>query len=319
MTTYGLKLMSELRDARGLVRQAEMAHDAGLGFVSISDHIHPWLSDHDHSPFAWSVLGAIAARVPDLELATGVTCPTGRYHPVIVAHAAATVATMSDRRLTLALGSGERLNEHVTGQPFPAIDLRLEMLSEAIDIIRSLQSGDYITHRGAHFTAEDVRLFDLPDEPINLVMAISGPASLEVARNGADGVMSNEPVGELLDEWTSSGGDAANTWTEVPFAWAPSVDAGLQLAHERFRFGASGWKVMSELPNPVNFDAATQHVRPEDLADSIPHGPDPGTYVEALRELIDAGFQRIAIVPVGDDTEGLLRFVTDEVLPALDD
>jgi G6PDH family F420-dependent oxidoreductase len=317
MTTYGLKLMSELRDARELVRQAEMAHDAGLGFVSISDHIHPWLSDHDHSPFAWSVLGAIAARVPDLELATGVTCPIGRYHPVIVAHAAATVATMSDRRLTLALGSGERLNEHVTGQPFPAIDRRLEMLAEAMEIIRTLQSGEYVTRRGTHFTAEDVRLFDLPDEPINLVMAISGPASLEVATNGADGVMSNEPVGDLLDEWAAAGGDAANTWTEVPFAWAPSDDEGLQLAHERFRFGASGWKVMSELPNPVNFDAATQHVRPEDLADSIPHGPDPAGYVAALQELIDAGFERIAVVPVGDDTEGLLRFVRDQVLPQL--
>lgn len=318
MTTYGLKLMSELRDARTLVRQAEQAHDAGLGYVAISDHIHPWLPEHEHSPFAWSVLGAIASRVPDLELATGVTCPIGRYHPVIVAHAAATVATMSDRRLTLALGSGERLNEHVTGQPFPAVDQRLDMLGEATEIIRALQSGEFVTRRGTHFTVEDARLYDVPDDPLNLVLAISGPASLEVAQRHADGVMSNEPVDTLLQQWSQGGGDPSNTWTEVPFAWAPTVEQGLTLAHERFRFGASGWKVMSELPNPVNFGAATQHVRPEDLAESIPHGPDPEPFVDALRELRDAGFEHVAVVPVGDDTEGLLKFLGDEVLPALD-
>lgn len=317
MTTYGLKLMTELRDARTLVHQAELARDAGLGFAAISDHIHPWLPEHEHSPFAWSVLGAVASRVPDLELATGVTCPIGRYHPVIVAQAAATVATMSDRRFTLALGSGERLNEHVTGEPFPAVDRRLEMLGEATEIIRSLQSGEFVTRRGTYFTAEDTRLYDVPDDPINLVLAVSGPASLEVAQRCADGVMSNEPVGALLDQWDQAGGDSSNTWTEVPFAWAPTEDEGLRLAHERFRFGASGWKVMSELPNPVNFDAATQHVRPEDLAGSIPHGPDPEPYVAALQELREAGFEHIAVVPVGDDTQGLLKFLNEEVLPGV--
>jgi G6PDH family F420-dependent oxidoreductase len=317
MTTFGLKLMSELRDARELVDQAQAAAGAGLGFAAISDHIHPWLPEHQHSPFAWSVLGAVAARVPELELATGVTCPIGRYHPVVVAHAAATVATLSDRRFTLALGSGERLNEHVTGQPFPAIDQRLEMLREAVEIITALQSGEFVTHRGRWFTAEDVRLYDLPDDPINVVLAISGPASLEVARDCADGVMSNEPVGELLGAWRDGGGDGANTWTEVPFAWAASEEQGLRLAHERFRFGAGGGKGMSELPNPVNFGAATQQVRPEDLAEDIPHGPDPEVYINALEVLRGNGFERIAIVPVGDDVEGLLSFLNSEVLPEL--
>lgn len=317
MTTYGLKLMAELRSARALVDQAERAADAGLAFAEISDHIHPWLPEHEHSPFAWSVLGAIASRCPELELATGVTCPIGRYHPVVVAHAAATVASMSDRPFTLALGAGERLNEHVTGQPFPAVDQRHEMLGEALEIIRDLHSGEFVTRRGRHFTVEDARIYDLPDEPMNLVVAVSGNASLRMAQDGADGIMSNEPVGDLLDAWREGGGDPANTWTEVPFAWAPTREDGLRLAHERFRFGAGGWKVMSELPNPVNFAAATEQVRPEDLADSIPHGPDPAVYVEALQHLRDLGFERIAIVPVGDDVSGLLDLLRDEVLPAV--
>lgn len=318
MTSYGFKLMSELHGAGALVEQAIRAEAAGFGFVAISDHYHPWLPEHHHSPFAWSVLGAIAARTSSIELATGVTCPIGRYHPAVVAQAAATVASMSQQPFTLAVGSGERLNEHVTGQPFPAIDVRHEMLAEAIRIIRELWTGAWTTVRGQHFTVEDARIYDLPEEPIKLAVAVSGPASLEVARSvGADGIMATDPDRGLTEGWVSGGGDPTATWAEVPFAHARTDEEGLRLAHERFRFGATGWKVQSELPNPVNFAAACEHVRPEDLAESVPHGPDPQRYVDAIDRYRDAGFERIAIIPVGDDVEGLLRLWRDEVLPAL--
>ena len=319
MATFGLKLMSELRSARTLVAHARAAEDAGLDFVAISDHYHPWLPEHGHSPFAWSVLGAVAAATTRLDLATGVTCPIGRYHPAIVAQAAATVASMTDRRFTLGVGAGERLNEHVTGARFPSVEERHDMLAEAVDIMRALWTGRWTTMRGRYFCVEDARLFDLPERPIDVVLAVSGPASLDLAHHiGADGIMATEPLASLVDGWSAQGGERARTWTEVPFAWAPTEEEGLRLAHERFRFGVHGWKVMSELPNPVNFAAACSTVRPEDVAAHVPHGPDPRPYIEAVRAFLDAGFERISIVPVGDDLDGMLRFWTDEVQPALD-
>lgn len=318
MTRFGLKLMSELRDARTLVDHARMAADGGLDFVSISDHIHPWLEDHQHSPFAWSVLGAVAATT-DIEMATGLTCPIGRYHPVIIAQAAATVASMSDRSFTLALGAGERLNEHVTGTPFPAVDLRHDMLREAIEIMSLLWTGGFQTYRGTHFTAEDCRIYDLPDTPIDVVVGVSGDASLDVARDvDAAGIMATEPDGDLVTGWGDRGGDTARTWSEVPMAWAPTAEEGLALAHERFRFAAlAGWKVMSELPNPVNFTAAASLIEPGDVADMVPHGPDPEPYAEAIRPFVEAGFTNLSLVPVGDDVAGMIAFFNEEVRPLL--
>lgn len=319
MTAFGFKLMSELHGAAALVEQAMAAEQAGLDFVAISDHFHPWIPEHEHSPFAWAVLGAVAHATDRIELATGVTCPTGRYHPAVVAQAAATVATMTPgRRFTLAVGAGERLNEHITGDPFPAVDVRHEMLLEACDIITSLWSGEWRTIRGEHFDVEDARIYDLPEVDPALVVAVSGPSSLDVAQAaGADGIMAVDADPELVDGWAERGGDRAQTWTEVPLAWASTDEEGLRLAHERFRFGLPGWRVMAELPNPVNFDAALRTVRPEDVGEVVPHGPDPERAAGAIREFASAGFRRIAIVPVGDP-EPTLRFFVDEVRPLLD-
>lgn len=319
MTRFGLKLMCELRGPRELVDHAVAAEEAGFDFVAISDHIHPWLPEHQHSPFAWSVLGAVASATDQVDLATGLTCPIGRYHPVIVAQAAATVAAMTDRRFTLAVGSGERLNEHVTGAPFPAVDLRHAMLEEAVAILQALWTGEWTTRRGPHFTVEDARIFDLPRQPIELVVGVSGKASLDLAeRVGADGIMATDPEASLVDGWADRGGDRSATWSEVPFAWAASGEEGLRLAHERFRFAAHGWKVLAELPNPVNFGAACELVREDDVADSVPHGPDAGRYVQAVQSYLDAGFDNIAIIPVGDDLAEMLRFWQQEVRPELE-
>ncbi|MEZ5138460.1 MAG: hypothetical protein R2711_06750, partial [Acidimicrobiales bacterium] len=179
-------------------------------------------------------------------------------------------------------------------------------------------SGEWTTIRGRHLTVEDARIYDLPERPVELVVGVSGPASLDLAqRIGADGIMATDPDASLVDGWAERGGARSGTWTEVPFAWAPSVAEGERLALERFRFGAPGWKVMSELPNPVNFAAACETVRPEDLAGAVPSGPDPAPYVDAVRSYLDAGFEQLSIVPVGDDLAGTIRFWTEEVRPAL--
>jgi G6PDH family F420-dependent oxidoreductase len=220
---------------------------------------------------------------------------------------------MSDGRFTLAVGAGERLNEHVTGAAWPAVDVRHDQLAEAIGIMRALWAADdgaFVTVRGEHFTAEDVRIYDRPDQPVPLVVAVSGAASLDLAAScGAEGIMATDPDPALVDGWAERGGDRAATWTEIPFAVAATEAEGLALAHERFRFGAPGWKVMAELPNPVNFDAATASVREEDLAGSVPHGPDPKRYVEATRAYVDAGFDKISFVPVGDDLDAFFAVV----------
>ncbi len=182
-----------------------------------------------------------------------------------------------------------------------------------------LWRGDFQTYRGTHFTAEDARIYDLPDTPIRMVIGVSGDASLDVADDvDADGIMATDADPDLVSGWGDRGGDVEETWSEVPMAWAPTAEEGLALAHERFRFAAlAGWKVMSELPNPVNFTAAASLLSPEDVGEKVPHGPDPQTYVEAIRSFLEAGFTNLSLVPVGDDVEGTIRFFTEEVRPLL--
>ncbi len=317
MTSFGLKLMSEFRSGAELVDHAVMAEERGFDFVSISDHIHPWLPDHDHSPFAWSVLGAIAVRTDRIGLVTGVTCPTMRYHPVIVAQAAATVASMSDGRFTLGLGAGERLNEHVTGAEFPSVDLRHAMLAEAITIMNELWTGEFVTHRGSFFDADHVKIYEHAGRPVDVVLAVSGTASLDLAtESGCVGIMAVEPDAALVTGWADRGGSTESTWTEVPLAWAPTKQQGIETAR-RFRFGMAGWDVASELPNPAHFAAATQFISDDQVDRAIPNGPDPEPYVAAIRDFHDAGFRKLAVVPVGDDVEGTLDFFESEVKPRL--
>lgn len=316
MTAYGYTLFCEGHDPRDLVRAGIEAEAAGFDDLVISDHFHPWLPEHAHSPFAWSILGALAHATERAQLATMVTCPTVRYHPAIVAQMAATVAVMSDGRFTLGLGAGERLNEHVVGRGFPAAEVRHEMLDEALDVIQALWEGNYTSHRGPHFTVEDARIFDLPPDGIDLFVAASGPESVQLSIK-AGGLCCTDPQRELVEAFTGGGGGAADTWSQIPLSWHADEQEAVRLAKERFRFGLPGWKVMSELPNPVNFDAATRFVRDDDIAEKIPCGPDPERHAEAIRQYLDAGFGHVAVAYLGDDVPGFLRFWQNELLPLL--
>jgi alkanesulfonate monooxygenase SsuD/methylene tetrahydromethanopterin reductase-like flavin-dependent oxidoreductase (luciferase family) len=263
MTQYGYSLMCELYHPNDLLSQAAKAEEVGFDFLTISDHIHPWLYSHHHSPYAWSVLGALAAQTQRVELVSLVTCPTIRYHPVIVAQKAATVAAMSEGRFHLGVGAGENLNEHVVGHGWPPASVRHEMLEEAIEIMRAMWAGGFHSHEGTHYTVHDARIYTLPDEPPPVHVAVSGAESIALS----------------VDD------DEARA---------------RRFAHERFRFSVPGWKVMSELPNPINFEAATAHVREQDVAESISCGPDLDRHAEAIRQWTDAGFDRVAVVQVGE-------------------
>lgn len=313
----GLKLMSEIRGPQELVHHAELAEEAGLGFVGISDHYLPWLEDQGHSPFAWSVLGAVAHATERVEIVTMVTCPIVRYHPVLVAQMAATTAVLSDGRFRLGLGAGEELNEHVYGGYWPAPDERHDMLEEAIEVLRLLWTGDRVVERGRWFDVDRARLYDLPDEEVPVLLAVSGEDSVELAAELADGLIATDPDATLVEGWAEQGGDPSQTWTELPCGWAPTEEEGAQVLHDRFRFSALGWPVMSEVPDERNFAQLTEDVTPSQLAEELPCGPDPERYAAAIREFADAGFEHLAAVPVGDDVAGFVEFLTDEVRPRL--
>jgi G6PDH family F420-dependent oxidoreductase len=317
MVQFGYKLMSEEHGPRALVANAVKAEEAGFDFVSISDHFHPWLEAQGHSPFAWSVLGAIAQATSHIAITTGLTCPIIRYHPAIIAQAAATVALLSENRFTLAIGAGERLNEHVTGARWPSVPERHAMLSEAIDIFRLLWKGGVHSHKAQHFEINHARLYDLPNKPIPIVLGVSGEASIALAAEKADGIMATEPKPEFIKDFKKQHGKAGSSYSEVALAYAPTEKAGLALAKERFSFSALAWSVNSELPTIDGFEAATKFIRPEDLAETIAIGPDVERHVAAVMKHIDAGFDHIALVGIGPDQDAFVKFFKEELHPRL--
>ena len=316
MVAYGYKLMSEEHGPEALVRNACRAEEVGFDFVAISDHFHPWLSSQGHSPFAWTVLGAIAARTSRAGLVTAVTCPTLRYHPVIIAQAAATLALLSGGRFTLGLGAGENLNEHVVGLGWPPPRDRQAMLGEAVDIITTLWAGDELSRDGEHFTVDRAKLWDLPESPPSIAMAAGGPKAARLAGDKGAGLVTTEPRDDLVKVHAEAGG-AGGRYAEVSVAYARSEAEAKRIAHERSRFGVLGWKVMAELPTPASFEAASRYVRVEDVAGGTPCGPDPDRYVAAVRKFVEAGFDHIVLNAAGPDQEGFLRFFEDELGPRL--
>ncbi|MFD5393408.1 TIGR03557 family F420-dependent LLM class oxidoreductase [Streptomyces sp. NPDC127097] len=309
----GYKLAAESFGPQELVRQAVLAEQAGFDFVEISDHYHPWLDVQGHSPFAWTVLGTIGAKTERIGLATGVTCPTVRYHPAIIAQAAATLALLSDGRFTLGVGSGERLNEHVTGEGFPnSVPERHARLREALEIIRLLWSGGYQSYDGRHLKLDDARVFDLPQELPEIAVAAGGPAAARLAAELGDGLFATEPTGETVEAYRRAGGDGPR-YAEVPMAWAPHARTGAQAALETSRWAMTGWKVMSELPNPTNFEAATATVREEDMLSTFACGTDPARFLEVAQPFVDAGFDRLVTHNAGPDPDGFMDFYRSEL------
>jgi len=312
----GYKLMTEAFGPKEIVRQAVAAEAAGFDFVDISDHFHPWLDVQGHAAFTWSMLGAIAARTDRIELVTGVTCPTVRYHPAVVAQAAATVALLSDGRFTLGLGSGERLNEHVVGQPFPAVQQRQAMLREAVEIIRLLWSGGYQSYDGRYFRLDDARVFDLPETLPRIALAASGEPSARLAAEHGDALFATEPKPQIVEHYVAAGGSGPR-YAEVPLSWAADERSARQAVLATTRWALTGWKVMSELPNPVNFEAATTTVTEGDVAERFACGPDPARHLEVADQFVRAGFDRLALLNAGPDPDGFLEFFRTELAEPL--
>lgn len=310
MTRFGYTLMTEQSGPKELVRYAVSAERAGFDFEVCSDHYFPWLSSQGHAPYAWAVLGAVAHATDTVELFTYVTCPTMRYHPVVVAQKAATLQILADGRFTLGLGSGENLNEHVVGKRWPTVAQRHDMLREAIQIIRELLSGELVDWKGDYFEVDSARVWDIPETPVAIAAAVSGSRSVEVFAPLADHLIAVEPNKELVDAWfdarqaTGLPGDV-RVVGQIPICWDPDHDSAVRRAHDQFRWFAGGWPVNSDLPTTAGFEGATQFVRPEDVAESIPCGPDLDSIVDAVRRYWEVGFTDIALVQIGGDSQDL--------------
>jgi G6PDH family F420-dependent oxidoreductase len=265
----------------------------------------------------WSVVGGIAQVTSRLRLGTGVTCPTIRIHPAIVAHAAATSAVMMEGRFFLGVGTGENLNEHVTGEAWPAPDERLEMLEEAIEVMQLLWQGGYQTHRGEYYDVDQARLYTLPDEPPPIAVAAAKPLAAELAGRLADALVNVAPDAETIEAFDSAGGEGKPKYGQITGCWAASTEEAAQTVREVWPNAALGGDLGYELKLPIHFEQATRDVTPEQLADSLPCGPDPERWLEEIREYQQAGYTHVYFHQIGRDQDGFLRFWRDELEPRL--
>jgi G6PDH family F420-dependent oxidoreductase len=319
MTSYGYTLMTEQSGPREIVRYAAAGEQAGFDFEVMSDHYSPWLDEQGHAAYAWSMLGAVSQVTERVELMTYVTCPIMRYHPAVVAQKAATVGLLSDGRFTLGLGAGENLNEHVVGRGWPPANVRHEMFGEAIDIISALFDGGYVNYAGDHFRVDSAKVWDLPEQRVPIGVAVSGGKSIEKFAPKVDHLIAVEPEADLVSTWDRAvRGRESRKIGQLPICWDLDRSKAVERAHSQFRWFGGGWKVNAELPGTSGFAGATQFVRPEDVADSIPCGPDVESIVEAVGEFTRAGFTDVALVQIGDENqEEFLGFAEKELLPAL--
>jgi coenzyme F420-dependent glucose-6-phosphate dehydrogenase len=316
MTTFGYWLSSEEHRPADLVRHARAAEAAGFELALISDHFHPWTSAQGQSPFVWRVIGAIGASTEKLRVGTGVTCPTIRTHPAIVAHAAATCAALMPGRFLLGVGTGENLNEHVTGARWPAPDERLELLEEAIEVMRLLWRGGEQTHRGPHYTVDHATLYTLPEQPIEIAVAAANPLAAELAGRVGDALVNTVPDADIVERYRAAGGDGPR-YGQVRLCYGEDEQRAQETVFELWRHSGLEGTLNLELPRPSDFEAAAENVTVEMAVKDVPCGPDREPVVEAVREWEQAGFDHICLHQVGPDQEGFLHFWEEELRPAL--
>jgi G6PDH family F420-dependent oxidoreductase len=316
MAEIGYFLSTEEHGPTDLVRFAQMAEHAGFRAAWISDHYHPWIDRQGQSPFVWSVLGGIAATTRDLRITTAVTCPTIRIHPAVLAQAAATMACMMPGRFALGVGSGEALNEHVTDAYWPEPSVRLDMLEEAVEVMRLLWSGGVQSHYGEHYRVRGARIYTLPDEPPPVIVSAFGDRSVKLAARIGDGWASTSPDADMVRTYAEAGG-AGVKQAGVKVCWGPDEAKSRQLAHELWPTSGVPGQLSQELAMPQHFEEASAMVTEDQVAEKIACGPDPEKHAEALRQYVDAGFDEVYVSQVGPDQEGFFEFFNAEVRPRL--
>jgi len=310
----GYALSSEEHRPSDLLRHARRAEETGFGFALISDHFHPWTDRQGNSPFVWGVLGALAEATERITFGTGVTCPTIRTHPAVIAQAAATAASLLDGRFFLGVGTGENLNEHIVGQRWPEWEVRAEMLEEAVAVIRALWSGEITSHHGRYYTVENARLYTLPERPPAIHVGASGARMAELAGRIGDGMIGTSPEQPVLDAYRQAGGDGPRSG-QLTVCWAASEAEARRTALEWWPNAAIRGNASQELPNPADFMALAKMVKEEDIAEAIPCGPDARPILDQIEQYAQAGYDHVYIHQVGPDQEGFLDFAARSLVP----
>jgi coenzyme F420-dependent glucose-6-phosphate dehydrogenase len=319
MTLIGYSLSCEEHAPVDLVRNARRAEEAGFEYALISDHFHPWIDRQGESPFVWGVLGAIAEATERLRIGTGVTCPTIRMHPAIVAHASATAAALMPGRFFLGVGSGENLNEHVHGDRWPPAKDRLSMLAEAIGLIRELWTGKLTSHRDEHYRVENARLYTVPDEPPELMVAASGGESAGLAGRLGDGLITVSPDADTVKAFGDAGGEGKPRFGQLHVCWAETEEEGRKTALEWFPNVALPGDLSQELPNPWQFEQASSLLSEDDMAEIAACGPDPELHREMIGRFEEAGCDHVYVHQIGPDQAGFFDFYEREILPGYRD
>ncbi|WP_166389707.1 TIGR03557 family F420-dependent LLM class oxidoreductase [Nocardioides ochotonae] len=311
----GFFLSTEEYTPAELVAQARAAEQAGFEALWISDHFHPWNNEQGNSPHVWSVIGAVS-QVCDLHVTTAVTCPTVRLHPAIVAQAAGTCAELLKGRFTLGVGTGEALNENILGGAWPSADVRLEMLEEAVEVIRRLWTGEVVSHRGRHYTVEHARIYNVPATPPEIFVSAFGPKAVEVAARIGDGYIGTSPDADLVGAFKkASGGRPAQGGAKVAFA--PTKEEGWEHAHRLWPNAGLPGEMAQILPTPEHFEQATQLVTMESTRESAVAGNDPVDHVALVRQYAEAGYDELYVANMGPHTLAMIEFYGEHVLPAV--
>jgi coenzyme F420-dependent glucose-6-phosphate dehydrogenase len=313
----GYALSSEEHGPLDLVKNAQRAEQAGFSFAMISDHFHPWTDRQGQSPFVWAVLGGIAATTKSIQVGTGVTCPTIRVHPAIIAQAAATAAAMMPGRFWLGLGTGENLNEHIVGERWPPPPVRLEMLEEAMEIIRHLWEGDWETFYGEFYTVEYARVYTRPEKPPPMIVAAGGPRTAELAGRMGDGIIAVTPEAGLVEKFRAAGGKG-RCIGQMKVCWARSEAEARRTAYEWWPVVALKGGLGAELSLPRQFEQASEMLSEQDVAGQILCGPDPQAHIQRIREFAEAGYDHVYVHQVGPEQEGFFEFYEREVMPAIE-
>lgn len=315
----GYSLSSEEFSPQELLRQARMAEEAGFEGLWISDHFHPWNDEQGHSGFVWSTIGALSQVAPNMHVTTAVTCPTVRMHPAIVAHAAATCAVLMNGRFTLGVGSGENLNEHILGTAWPQADERLEMLEEAIEVIRLLWQGGVRSHRGRHYRVENARLYDLPQRPPRIIVSAFGPKATRLAARVGDGFCTTAPVADAVRAFREQAGAEKLVAGGMKVCLAADARSARATVRRLWPNEALPGELSQVLPTPAHFEQAAQLVSEEMVAEDVPCGPDLERHVALIEEFQRAGFDELYIQQIGPEQDAFFEAYAREVLPRFRD
>src|SRR5689334_18229867 len=312
----GYFLSSEEFGPADLIEQAKAAEQAGFEALWISDHYHPWLDSQGHSPFVWSTIGAVS-QVCSLPVTTAVTCPTVRVHPAVIAQAAATSAVLLNGRFNLGVGSGEALNEHILGDAWPSADVRLDMLEEAVEVIRDLWAGGFVTHRGAYYEVDTARLYTLPDAPPNIYVSGFGPKAAALAGRVGEGFITVSPDPDLIRVFREHGGEGKPMQAGYKVCYGADAEKCVQTAHRLWANEGLPGELAQVLPSPRHFEQASSLVTRESTASSIVGGPDVDRHVEAFKPYVEAGFEEVYVANVGPHYRDMIQAFGRDVLPVI--